>query len=48
LVLSAAEAENWQKNDSQQSNTDSEPRALAKAFGQVDANYNPYDDKQNL
>ena len=42
--MSAAEAENWEKNDSQQSNTDSEPGALAKTFCQVDANYNPYDD----
>jgi hypothetical protein len=44
LVLSAAEAENWEKNDSQQSNTDSEPGALAKTFCQVDAKYNPDDD----
>ena len=44
LILRATEAENWQKNDSQQSNTDSEPDAFAKAFCQIYTNYNSYND----
>jgi hypothetical protein len=35
--LRAAEAENREENDSQQSKADSEAHAFAEAFGQIDA-----------
>jgi len=42
--LCAAETEDWDKDDSQQSDTDSEAYSFAETFCQIDTNYNPYDD----